>query len=156
MDTDKKISKLRSLCQLDVDAIGTYDAALARIDVPLLKEKLTEFRADHVRHVSALNDMLVKLGSQAMSEKADLKGAVLKGFTSITSRFGNEAALMAMVGNEELTTRTYHAALEMQWSADERELIERHYADEQRHLEWIKQAAKNRQQWSQREVRAQP
>jgi len=156
MEADKRISKLRSLCQLDVDAIGTYDAALARIDVPLLKEKLTEFRADHVRHVSALNDMLVKLGSQTVSDKADLKGAVLEGFTSITSRLGNEAALMAMVGNEELTTRTYHSALQMQWSADERELIERHYADERRHLDWIKEAARNRQQWSPRETQAHP
>jgi rubrerythrin len=157
MEIEKKVSKLRSLCQLDIDAIGTYDAALARLDVPILREKLTEFRADHVRHVSALNEMLVKMGSQAVSEKPDLKGSVLKGFTSITSRLGNEAALMAMVGNEELTTRTYHSVLDWNWAADERELIERHYGDERRHLEWIKQAAKNRQQWaSQREARAQP
>ena len=153
METDKKVSKLRSLCQLDIDAIGTYDAALARVRAPILKQKLTEFRADHVRHVSALNDLLVKLGAQPVSDKADLKGTVLKGFTSITSILGNEAALMAMVGNEELTTRTYHSALDMNWSADERELIERHYGDERRHLEWIKQAAKNRQQWSHREAR---
>jgi uncharacterized protein (TIGR02284 family) len=155
METEKKVSKLRSLCQLDIDAIGTYDAALSRVDVPILKEKLTEFRADHVRHVSALNDLLVKLGGQPVIDRPDLKGAVLKGFTAITSRLGNEAALMAMVGNEELTSRTYHSALEMSWSADERELIERHYGDERRHLEWIKQAAKNRQQWSQREARPQ-
>jgi rubrerythrin len=155
MEMEKKVAKLRSLCQLDIDAIGTYDAVLARVHVPMLKEKLTEFRADHVRHVSALNELLMKLGAQVVSDKPDLKGSVLKGFTAITSRLGNEAALVAMVGNEELTSRTYHAALQMNWATDERVLIERHYADERRHLEWIRKAAKTRQ-WAQREAQAQP
>ncbi len=139
-----KLAKLHSLAQLDVDAIGTYDAALQRVDVPLLKERLAEFREDHVRHVHALNDLISKLGGKPVSMKPDLKGAVLKGFTAVTSMMGNEAALIAMVGNEELTTRTYQAALKLEWTPEERIVIDSHYADEQRHLSWIKDAAKSR------------
>ncbi len=148
----KKIEKLRSLAQLDVDAIGTYDAALKRIDVPVLKERLTEFRGDHVRHVQELNDLIAKLGGERVEEKADLKGTILKGFTAATSMMGNEAALLAMVGNEELTTNTYKAALKFEWNDQERSLITRNYNDEQRHLAWIKEAARNRQWAEHREA----
>lgn len=139
-----KIEKLRSLAQLDVDAVGTYDAALKRIDIPILREKLSEFRADHLRHVQSLNAVIVNLGGQRVEEKPDVKGIFLTGFTAATSMAGNTAALMAMVGNEELTTRTYQAALKVDWNAEERMLIEGHYHDEQRHLAWIKSAAKSR------------
>lgn len=139
-----KIMKLRSLAQLDVDAIGTYDAALKRIDVPILREKLTEFRADHVRHVQSLNALIVNLGGERVEEKPDVKGMFLTGFTAATSMAGNTAALLAMIGNEELTTHTYQAALKSDWNPEERVLIEHHYRDEQRHLAWIKAAAKSR------------
>ena len=90
-----------------------------------------------------------------MREVPDFKGTVLKGFTALTSMMGNEAALMAMLGNEELTTRTYHSALRMDWNGEERALIERHSEDERRHLAWIKQAARHRE-WTRRETEAHP
>lgn len=150
-----KISRLRKLAQLDVDAIGTYDAALKRVDVPILRDKLSEFRTDHERHVTHLNEVIVRLGGEAVSHKPDLKGTVLTGFTAITSLMGNEASLLAMVGNEELTTRTYQAALEGEWTVEERSMIERHYGDERRHLEWIKHAARSRE-WAHRTGEAHP
>lgn len=152
---NKKIMKLRSLAQLDIDAIGTYDAALKRIDVPILRDKLLEFRGDHERHVQHLNELIAKLGGERVEHKPDLKGRFLTGFTAATSMMGNEGALLAMVGNEELTTHTYQAALKMDWDPEERTLIEKHYSDERRHLEWIKDAAKNRQ-WARREEEAHP
>ncbi len=148
----KKIEKLRSLAQLDVDAIGAYDAALKRIDVPILKERLAQFRTDHVRHVQDLNNLISRLGGQRIEEKADLKGTILKGFTAATSMMGNEAALLAMVGNEELTNSTYKAALKFEWNDEERSLIQRNYDDEQRHLAWIKAAARSRQWAEHREA----
>lgn len=151
---DRKIMKLRRLCQLDIDAMGTYDAALARVNVAALKEKLMEFRADHLRHVVALNHELVKLGAREVRERPDLKGALLKGFTAVTSMLGNEAALLAMVGNEALTNRTYRAALRLDWNAEQRAMLERHFNDERRHLEWIREAAKTRHWAPRREARA--
>lgn len=150
-----KISRLRKLAQLDVDAIGTYDAALKRVDVPILRDKLSEFRGDHERHVMHLNELIVKLGGQAVTHTPDLKGTVLTSFTAITSMMGNEAALMAMVGNEEVTTHTYQSALQGDWTVEERSLIERHYGDERRHLEWIKHAARSRE-WARRTEEAHP
>ncbi len=154
-DDKKKLAKLQSLAQLDVDAIGTYEAALKRVDVPMLVEELGEFKADHERHVRSLNALIAKYGGQPVSFKPDLMGSVLKGFTSVTSMMGNEAALIAMIGNEELTTRTYQAALKLEWSPEEKTVIESHYADEQRHLSWIRDAAKSRR-WANEEREVHP
>jgi len=143
-DVKKRVEKMRSLAQLDVDAMDLYEAAIARIHVPAVKEKLQAFRVDHDRHVQDLNAKILQLGGERVEHVPDLKGKILRGFTAITSMMGTEAALMAMMGNEELTNRTYQAALKMDWQAEERALIEKNYGDERRHLEWIKQAVKAR------------
>jgi rubrerythrin len=145
---DKKIAKLRSLCQLDVDAVGAYEAAIRRVSNHEVRSKLIEFQDDHRRHVRHLNERITQLGGRIVEEKPDIKGALLKGFTAMTSMAGNEGALLAMLGNEELTTHSYQAALKLDWTVEEKQLIERHYEDERRHLAWVKQAAKERR-WAQ-------
>ena len=49
-----------------------------------------------------------------------------------------------MQGNEKLTNRTYAKALEMIWPSDIHAVIQRNYADEQRHLAFIEQVLEER------------
>ena len=49
-----------------------------------------------------------------------------------------------MLGNEELTSHTYESALKLDWTAEQRAVIQKNYADEERHLAWIKKAARDR------------
>lgn len=144
MTNEKAIAKLRSLAQLDVDAIGTYDAAIARVTDSDIATRLAEFRVDHVRHVQDLNALISKLGGAQVEQVPDLKGVALTGMTMVTSLMGTDAALMAMIGNEELTNRVYEAALKLKLDREALEVIRKNYSDEQRHLEWIKQALKAR------------
>ncbi|WP_434386932.1 ferritin-like domain-containing protein [Melittangium boletus] len=139
-----EVEKLRSLAQLDVDAVGAYDAALARVREPLVRERLNEFRADHVRHVRDLNTFIVELGGEPLELRPDLKGAAMKGLTAMTSLMGTEAALMAMLGNEEITNRVYEMALHFEWSAPVRRLVQSHRRDEERHITWIRDAVRVR------------
>jgi hypothetical protein len=61
-----------------------------------------------------------------------------------------------MRGNEQLTTARYKAALDLQDLPDStKEVIRKNYADEQRHLEWIKMAL-DQKIWEQQEQREQP
>lgn len=143
METTQQI-ELRKLAQLDVDAIELYEAAIQRITVPLLRDKLSEFRADHERHVVNLNAELVKTDAKPVEAKPDLKGSVLRGFTAVTSMIGDHAALVAMTANEEISNRSYEKALKIDWSASQRELIQQNCDDEKRHLTWIKMAAKDK------------
>lgn len=142
---DKLISKLRALAQLDVDAMGTYDAAIARVTDEEVAQQLASFRVDHLRHVQDLNAIIQKHGGKLVEQVPDLKGVALTGMTMVTSMMGTFSALMAMVGNEELTNRVYEAALKLKdLDAESKELIRKNYADEQRHLAWIKHALKAR------------
>ncbi len=59
-----EVARLRNLAQLDVDAVGAYDAAIARVNEPLVRERLNDFRVDHVRHVQDLNAFIQRCGGQ--------------------------------------------------------------------------------------------
>jgi uncharacterized protein (TIGR02284 family) len=146
---DKTIEQLNDLIALDIDAINAYQAAISRMSVPLLKEQLLQFQQDHERHVKDLSGYVTNLGGKPR-EKPDLKGFFIKGFTAVTSMMGDEAALIAMRGNEQLTTRTYKNALGHNWTTEIRATIESNFADEQRHLAFILEALKNRA-WEQQQ-----
>jgi uncharacterized protein (TIGR02284 family) len=144
MAEKSEVAKLRSLAQLDADAVGAYDAAISRVAEPLVRERLNDFRVDHVRHVQDLNAHLQRLGGQPVELKPDLKGAAMKGLTAVTSLMGTEAALVAMLGNEEFSNRAYDLALQFDWSPEVRALIQRHREDEYRHVMWVRDAVRTR------------
>lgn len=139
-----EVARLRSLAQLDADAVGAYDAALARIPEPLVRERLNDFRIDHMRHVQDLNALITQLGGEPVDLRPDLKGAAMKGLTAMTSLMGTEAALVAMLGNEEYTNRAYDLALKFDWAPGVRSLIEKHREDERRHVMWVREAVRTR------------
>lgn len=139
----KTIERLNDLIALDIDAVNAYESAVERVDVPYIAERLREFQQDHERHVRELSDVVRRMGGEPR-RKPDVKGFLLKGFTTITSMMGTEAALKAMQGNETLTNRTYSEALREDWPADVRTIIARNHADEQRHLRFIEQCLQER------------
>jgi demethoxyubiquinone hydroxylase (CLK1/Coq7/Cat5 family) len=144
MEVKSEVVKLRSLAQLDVDAVGTYDAAIARVTEPLVRERLNDFRVDHLRHIQDLNLFIERFGGEPVMLSPDLKGAAMKGLTAVTSMMGTEAALVAMLGNEEFTNRAYDLALQFDWSPEVLQLIQKNREDERRHLTWIRDAVRTR------------
>jgi uncharacterized protein (TIGR02284 family) len=136
------IHELNELIRLDHDAVRAYDKAIEACDHPTIRGTLGEFKRDHERHVIDLSAQ-VTLMAGTPAGGPDLKGALIEGFTAITSR-GDQSALMAMRGNEELTNRRYASALEKELPAGARAVVEKNYQDEQRHLAWIKDALDKR------------
>jgi len=144
MDNKPEVSKLRSLAQLDADAIGAYDAAISRVDEPIIREKLNEFRIDHLRHLQELNAFILQFGGEQVPLKPGFKGSAMKMATAASSMMGTHAALAAMLGNEEFTNRAYEYALRFEWSEEVRTLVEKNREDERRHLAWIQDALRDR------------
>jgi len=137
MDNAKLVDKLNDLIRLDVDAIHAYDQSISSCTIVDLKRGLTEFRDDHDRHVRELSDFVRQFGGQP-DVRRDWKGFFSGGFTAIVSQ-GDHSALVAMQTNEEVTNAYYRRALELEnLSPEVRALLEKNYADEQRHLTWIK------------------
>ena len=133
------ISSVQDLIHLDMDAIKAYEQAIKACEHEVVATQLRSFQGDHQRHVRDLSEELRKLGEQP-DVRTDLKGFFIEKFTAITS-MGTRSALMSMMGNEQLTTSRYKAALELQDLPEStKQIIRTNYGDEQRHLEWIKNA----------------
>jgi hypothetical protein len=64
--------------------------------------------------------------------------------TALRSMMGDEQALKAMKGNEELTNKKYSEALDENLPADVMEVVRRNYQDEVRHLAYINQCIDQR------------
>jgi uncharacterized protein (TIGR02284 family) len=141
------IQELNGLIKLDLDAIRAYDQAIEACEHVTIRGALGEFKRDHEQHVTDLSAQVTLLGGTPATER-DLLGVLIEGFTAITSH-GDQSALMAMRGNEELTNRRYASALENELPLAARAVVEKNYQDEQRHLAWIKEAI-DRRLWEQR------
>jgi uncharacterized protein (TIGR02284 family) len=136
-DTAKK---LRSLAQLDIDAEHAYGQAIEEIKEPPIRNRLSDFREDHKRHVAELSVAIRELGETPPEYKRDTKGFLLEGFTAIRSKTGTEGALKAMRTNEKTTNKTYDKARSWDVSPSVKTLIEKNYEDERRHLQYIENA----------------
>jgi uncharacterized protein (TIGR02284 family) len=133
------VRAVQDLIHLDMDAIKAYEQAIKACEHENVKSQLQSFQGDHQRHVQDLSEELRKLGEQP-DVRTDIKGFFIEAFTAVTAH-GTKSALLAMRGNEQLTTARYKAALDLQDLPDStKEVIRKNYADEQRHLEWIKMA----------------
>ena len=131
------LKKLNSLIQLDIDAVDAYTRAIDHIDDPEIAGKLRMFRGDHERHIDDLSNLVSGYGGKLPERKADLKGLLIEGFTSLRSVTGTDGALRAMETNEKTTNRHYREAQGWSVPADVKAVLENNLEDEVRHLEYI-------------------
>lgn len=144
MTNEEIVSELKALVQLDIDAIRAYDQAIGNIDVLEVKARLTEFRRDHERHVTALSPEIVRCGGTPPANRPDVKGFLIQGFTAIRSMTGTEGALKAMQSNEKLTNRSYGKACGMGFPPEILTLLRGCADDERRHLDYVEQCLRTR------------
>lgn len=141
--TDKIIEELNDLIRFDHDAIGAYDEAIDKCDEMVVKDQLTIFRGDHLRHVTDLSAVVRRLGGNP-PESPGLRGLVRKTMTMMAGLVGTEACLKAMESNEQVLNKQYASRATAAFPQDILELISRNYADEQRHLAWVQMALRTR------------
>ncbi|QKT03136.1 ferritin-like domain-containing protein [Ectothiorhodospiraceae bacterium 2226] len=144
MDRRDVAERLVALAQLDIDAVHAYGQALEHVGDPDIHARLSEFRADHERHIESLTDLIRGLGERPPSLSRDFKGFFIEGFTALRSLSGTEGALEAMKTNESLTNHRYNDALAIPLPAEVRAVVQRNLADEERHLAYIEQALRER------------
>jgi uncharacterized protein (TIGR02284 family) len=139
MDPKQMVRHLNALIELDFDAVEAYEAAIARLSEVRDKTQLQSFLADHRRHIADLAPLVQQLGGTPAT-KADFKQVLTKGKVVLGGLAGDHAVLEAMKSNEQTTTRTYQKATkESGLPMRIREILDRNYADEQRHLAWLEQ-----------------
>lgn len=144
MENKDIVRNLKKLFHLDVDAVHAYDQAIKNIKNKRVRDKITEFQADHERHIRNLSEIIRSLNETPPTYSKDFKGYFMKGFTAIRSTTGTEGALKAMQTNEEITNKHYNEAMKWDIPADMKETLKNHFEDEKRHLSYIKQALTDR------------
>jgi uncharacterized protein (TIGR02284 family) len=130
---------LNSLIELDYDAVEAYEAAIARLTDGTERAKLRAFMADHHRHIVDLSPLVIEFGGTP-AKQGDFKRVLTKGKVVVAGLAGTRAVLEAMKSNEETTTKTYRkASTEPGLPSYVRAVLDRNFADEQRHLAWIEE-----------------
>lgn len=140
----KQFSSLQDLVHIDVDAVALYDAALRTLSSPVVEQALMEFRSDHLRHIRELNDRIERLGGERVRVEASAELCERHGFTAIREGMPIEELVLAMVDGENITNQTYERILKEDWDPEVRSLLDRNFADEQRHLLWVLNASRTR------------
>lgn len=140
MNRDDILDNLEKLIQLDVDATHAYDQAIKNVKEQVIKDKLIQFQSDHRKHVDLLSAKVLELGGTPPELTSDFKGFMISGFTALRSLTGTKGALEAMETNERLTTSRYEEASKLEYPVDVLAIVRSNYADEQRHLSYIREA----------------
>lgn len=135
------IEHLNKLIAVDYDAVAAYEAAIERLEHEPYKQKLSQFLADHRRHIQELTESVTMLGGSPRT-KGDVKQVLTKGKVVIANLGGDKQILEAMKSNEDETNEQYDRAVqELSPVAPERirGVLTRGLEDERRHREWIVQ-----------------
>jgi uncharacterized protein (TIGR02284 family) len=133
---------LEDLIALDYDAADAYQAAIDRLENARFKQKLMEFKGDHLRHIEELGEILAGMGRTPPKE-GDMKSLLTKGKVVMAGLIGDKAILEAMRTNEADTNTAYERAVKFQGLAlTARDALQRGLEDERRHCEWILQTQK--------------
>lgn len=140
MNRDDILDNLEKLIHLDVDATHAYDQAIKNVNEQIIKEKLIQFQADHRKHIDLLSAKMLELGGTPPELTSDFKGFIISGFTALRSLTGTKGALEAMETNEKLTNSRYEEACKKDFPADILSIMQSNYADEQRHLSFVREA----------------
>jgi len=149
MDTTQPLSpakileELNEVLQIDIDAIGAYQAAIDALDQMEIKQQLLQFKGDHERHIVDLKVLIQRQGGDP-EKRPDLKGMARKSMTKIAGLLGAEAILRAMLSNERATNDVYARHVAKPFPPEMLDLLRRNYGDEQRHYSWIEAALRQR------------
>jgi uncharacterized protein (TIGR02284 family) len=138
------IEKLISLCNLDNDAIKSYDSALKKITEEGIHDTIKGFRDDHARHVDSLSRIIGGLGGTVPSSSGDIRGLFLGGMTALQSITGTEGALKSLESGEKITNKSYEDAVGQDFPPDILSVLSRNYQDEKMHLEYVSKALETR------------
>jgi rubrerythrin len=130
---------LIALGELDAEAAQAYRIAATAIEDPAIRSKLEEFADDHLRHVQTINRILSAGEVPEISVELDEGSSAMTMLAAAVAGMGDRAALLTLIGNEQLTNSAYPMAMELPFEEEVARVLERHAADEQRHLQWLVQ-----------------
>lgn len=132
-------SLLKSLIELDFDAVRAYDAALARLTSDAYRATLSEFRDDHERHTEELSRVL-RDGGRTPPKGPDIKRLLTGGKVVLAGLVSDRAILYALKSIERDANVAYERAAKSHHVPPQlRDLLRASLADARRHRGWLEE-----------------
>ena len=136
---DKLVDALKELIELDHAAVEAYETAIARLDSQEFKNKLTEFKQDHERHIEETTNLLTDKDEEAPESFDRTKEMMVKGKVVLGDLVGDDYTILkAMRDNEGDTNTAYErmTAREDMWPEANSIMLEG-LEDEKKHKDWL-------------------
>ncbi len=137
MESRDLIDRLSSLMKLDHDALSAYDKAAAAVRDQDLQDTLLRFRHEHERHVGDFGEAIRREGGEPPDMSMAPRGVFFEGMTAAEGAMSDRDILDACATGEKYVGYKYRQAANEDFPGRIMVLIERHYADERRHLAFI-------------------
>lgn len=102
---------LRRLVRAELQVIACFTAGMERIADEELRADLGRICADLERHVLELSEIMRLLGERPPGMRLDLRGRVLRRWTSLAARRGDGAVIHALRARVRRLDRRYDRAL---------------------------------------------
>jgi hypothetical protein len=138
MSDERNRRELEALAQRHVEALGTWEQALAGLDVLALRDAVAEGRRDHRRALDEIARALAAQGAEPPAEPG-FRGLVMEGLAAVRALAGAASALRVLRDDASLTLRAYAAALAEPWPEPLLQMIRRHHDEAKRRLEVLEQ-----------------
>jgi uncharacterized protein (TIGR02284 family) len=135
------IDAIKQLVELDYDAIEAYQTAIEKLENRNYKDKMSEFKQDHERHISELSEFIRRCGNHPPTSADYTKGLLVKGKVVLASMIGDSNILNAMLSNEEDTNTAYERMVGRAHESsdpDIRNILQKGLEDERKHRDWLK------------------
>jgi rubrerythrin len=130
---------LKDLVELELDAIGAYQAAIDRLDSEEYKKQLEKFKSQHLKHVEELSKYLNN-NNKDVPKEPSTKQWLTKGKTILASLIGDKTILKAMHSNEEDTNTAYERMNNRNdVPSDIKDQLSNFFSDEKNHKLWLEQ-----------------
>ena len=142
-DDTSLIAKLNDLLQLDHDAVEAYTVAIDMVREPRYRETLTDYRADHKRHIEELAGLVRDRGGLP-TEMPHPTGVLKLAVQAIGGAGGDNALLLAFKAVEGQARDKYQRAARDAYPADAAVVITLAAADEEKHYRWVERTLKER------------
>ncbi|SFP50807.1 DUF2383 domain-containing protein [Tranquillimonas alkanivorans] len=128
---------------LERDAIAAYDEVIARLDSPARKERVSQFKSDHERHLDELTRLAARVGANVPQEP-DAKSMLTTGEVQLADMAGGDGAILkAMSTNETDTVTAYERGCDnTAVPVEDRAIFARALEDERSHKAWMEAEAK--------------
>jgi hypothetical protein len=134
---DPELEALLGLAQMDAEAAAAYEIVADYGVPPAMRQRLIEFAKEHERHVNEIGEFLIEQGVEPDIALPDPDASCCANLTNALAALGGRSALAMLRATELFTNAAYAAVLEVVVDPDAFVILQRNFADEQRHQRWL-------------------